>query len=209
MKIGICLGLVLTTVLAAGCGSSESTSEGDLSAQSTAAATAATTADTTSNAPSLVGRWERINECPQLVQALDQAGLRAIAPSVVGDYFPEESPKDLARKDEVCEGAEPFIHSHFFDEAGAFGSLDENGQQVDDGSYEIIGEGRFRIGNPDTGAVFRYEIDGDALSLSPVLTQAMKKNALAQPLQFSPAGWAVAVSYPGHEWKRVSCDGWC
>ncbi len=102
----------------------------------------------------------------QLVNALEEAGLRAIAPSVVGDYFPDESPKELARKDNVCAGAEPFVHHHFFDEAGRFGSLDETEQQVDDGNYEVLDEGRFRIGNRDFGVVFRYEIAGDALSSS-------------------------------------------
>jgi hypothetical protein len=61
----------------------------------------------------------------------------------------------------------------------------------------------------DRGVVFRYEIKGDALSLSPVLTPAMKETAFAHPLKFSDAGWAVSVSYPVHEWKRVDCGGWC
>jgi hypothetical protein len=193
-------------VLAAGCGGSTESAE-ELSGQSTA--TDSTTSDSASDAPPLVGRWERVNECPQLVKALNQAGLGAIAPSVAGDYFPEASPKQLAGKDDLCKGAEPFVHSHFFDDVGMFGSLDENEDQVDDGMYEILDDGRFRIGNADVGAVFRYEIDGDALSLSPVLTSAMKKQALAHPLEFSQAGWAVAVSYPGHEWKRVDCHSWC
>jgi hypothetical protein len=37
----------------------------------------------------------------------------------------------------------------------------------------------------------------------------MKEQALANPLQFTDAGWAVAVAYPGEEWKRVSCADWC
>ncbi len=200
---------VLVTVLAAGCGSDKSTAAEEPSSQSTAAATGSTTPDTTTDAPTLVGRWERVNECPQLLKALEQAGLGAIAPSVVGDYFPEARPKELARKDNLCEGAEPFVHYHFFNEAGAFGSLDENEEQVDEGSYELIDEGRFRIGNSDFGVMFRYEVSGDNLSLSPVLTPAMKKQALAHPLRFSAAGWGVAVSYPDHEWKRVDCGGWC
>ena len=101
----------------------------------------ATGTTTAPDALTLVGRWKRVNECPQLVKALEQAGLRAIAPSVVGDYFPDESPKELARKDNLCDGAEPLVHYHFFDQAGRFGSLDENEQQVDDGTYEILDEG--------------------------------------------------------------------
>ena len=215
MKSGIC-GMFVVALVAAGCGSSESMPTGEPQDESRTAATdASTTAVTestppeTSDAPPLIGRWKRVNRCPQLLRALDQVGLRAIAPSVVGDYFPAENPMRLAEKDNPCEGAEPIVHYHFFDVAGAFGSLDENEDPVDDGSYEIIDDGRFRIGNSDFGVVFRYEIEGDTLSLAPVLTPAMKDEALAHPLQFSDAGWAVSVSYPGHEWKRVDCGGWC
>jgi hypothetical protein len=45
--------------------------------------------------------------------------------------------------------------------------------------------------------------------LTPVLTRAMKRKALEHPLNFSPAGMAIAVSYPGTAWKRVDCAGWC
>jgi len=150
-----------------------------------------------------------VNKCPELTKALFEAGLGAVAASVAGDYFPASTPKELARKDDVCEGAEPFVHSHFFTANGAFGSLTEDLQQVDDGPYEILDGGRFRIGNADFGAVFRYEIDGDKLSLSPVVTPKMKKEALAHPLEFSAAGWSIAVSYPGHVWTRVDCRSWC
>jgi hypothetical protein len=75
--------------------------------------------------------------------------------------------------------------------------------------YEILDEGRFRIGNRDAGVVFRYQIEGDELSPTPVITPEMKQQALADPLQFSDAGWSIAVSYPGQVWKRVDCSGWC
>jgi hypothetical protein len=210
MKAAIYVLLGAMLALAAGCGGSSESAE-EPAAQSTAAAsTEATTSETTTDAPPLVGRWERVNECPQLVKALNHVGLGAVAPSMAAEYFPESSPKQLARKDDLCKGAEPFVHSHFFDDAGMFGSLDENKEQVDDAMYELRGDRRVHIGpNANVGVVFRYEIDGDALSLVPVLTPAMKKQALARPLEFSPAGWAVSVSYPGHEWKRVDCEGWC
>jgi hypothetical protein len=210
MKTVISPLLVGLAILAGGCSSNGSTSaEQQRSSESTTAAAGSTNAETSTAAPAIVGRWKRVNKCPELVKALDDVGLGAIAPSVVGDYFPGVSTKQLAQKDDLCEGAKPFVHYHFFEEAGAFGSLDENENRVDDGNYEVISEGRLRIGNNDFGVLFRYEVDGDALSLSPVLTPVMKRYALAHPLRFNDAGWAVAVSYPGHVWKRVSCDGWC
>ena len=199
---------LLICLLVVGCGGGESGSA-EPSGQTSVASTDATPPTTTAETQALVGRWERVNECPQLMKALSDAGLEALAASVAGDYFPNSTPKELAKKDDVCEGAEPFVHSHFFTDGGAFGSLTEDLQQVDDGMYEILDGGRFRIGNADVGVVFRYEIDGDELSISPVITREMRRDALAHPLEFSDAGWSVAVSYPGEIWKRVDCSGWC
>lgn len=197
---------VLCALFTTACGSAESQpAEPATSVASTGPAAPATTV-----APDeLVGRWEHMNECPQLTNALAEEGLEPIAPAVAGDYFPNSTPKQLAKKDDVCDGAKGFVHSHFFTDSGTFGSLTEDLEQVDDGTYEILDGGRFRIGNADAGAVFRYEIEGDELSLTPVITPAMKKEALAHPLEFSDAGWSVAVSYPGQVWKRVDCSGWC
>jgi hypothetical protein len=205
----ICLVLVGLTIVAAGCGSDEPPAGQPASSESTSSAATSTTASTTATDPELVGLWQRVNKCPQLVAALEEAGLGPVASSVVGDYFPDSDPEELAAKDDLCEGAEPFVHYHFFDADGRFGSLDEEQDQVDDGTYEIIDEGRFRIGNPDFGVVFQYEVDGDTLRLSPEVTDAMIEEALANPFEFTAAGWSIAVSYPGQEWKRVPCGTWC
>jgi hypothetical protein len=195
---------LLIPLLLVGCGGGESESAKP-SGQTSVASMDTTIPTTTAQTEALVGRWEHVNECPQLTKALAEEGLETIAPSVAGDYFPNSTPRQLAKKDDVCDGAEGFVHSHFFTDSGTFGSLTEDLEQVDDGLYEILDGGRVRIG----GVVFRYEIEGDELSLSPVITPAMKKEALAQPLEFSDAGWSVAVSYPGQVWKRVDCSGWC
>jgi hypothetical protein len=49
-----------------------------------------------------------------------------------GRLLPDSDPEELAAKDDLCEGAEPFVHYHFFDADGRFGSLDEEQDQVDD-----------------------------------------------------------------------------
>src|SRR4051812_14334359 len=192
---------VLSAVFATACGSGDS----QPTEPATSIASTGPAPTTTAATEELVGRWEHMNECPQLSKALEDEGLETIAPSVAGDYFPDSTPKQLAKKDDVCDGAEGFVHSHFFTDSGTFGSLTANLEQVDDGTYEILDGGRFRIGD----VVFRYEIEDDELSLPPVITPAMKKEALAQPLEFTDAGWSVAVSYPGQVWKRVNCSGWC
>jgi hypothetical protein len=153
-----------------------------------------------------------VNRCAEIVKAVDDAGLGALAPSVVGDYFPGRTPKQLAEKEILCAGAKPIVHYHFFDEAGRFGSLDEHEEQVDDGTYELTDDGTLVISKEFGDVEFQYTIDeaeGDKLTLLPQITPAMKKMALARPLEFGAAGWAHSMSYPGHEWTRVGCAAWC
>jgi hypothetical protein len=207
MKTRPWLRLVVVAAFVTGCGSDGSSSEGQVPSDASTLATTSTTMVTTSASAGIVGRWKRVHECAQLVNALDEAGLLAVAPVLAGEeFFPGTSAAELARKDDLCQGAEPFVHYHFFDARGQFGSLDENENQVDDGPYEIINSRTLRIG---PGVVFHYEIDRDTLTLSPVITQAMKEEALANPRQVTDAGRAVAVAYPGEEWKRVGCGNWC
>jgi hypothetical protein len=42
-----------------------------------------------------------------------------------------------------------------------------------------------------------------------LLTAEMRREALQHPDEFSDAGWAVSVAYPGSSWQRVPCEGWC
>ncbi|MEA2461385.1 MAG: hypothetical protein QOH90_1562 [Actinomycetota bacterium] len=122
------------------------------------------------------------------------------------DYFPKSSAKEVVAKTHLCTGAEPQAHSHFFNNIGQFGSLDQDGNQVDDGTYELVGDHVLHISD----GTFRYRIEnGKTLYLHPVISAADRRRALAHPLRFSTAGWEVAVSYEGHPWKRVDCAGWC
>src|SRR5918995_2696101 len=78
----------------------------------------------------LVGRWQRVTTCQGLVSALTNAGLRALAPVMVaGNGRVPGTPQQLARKADICKGARPRLHAHFFDRNGQFGSLDWNGEQ--------------------------------------------------------------------------------
>jgi hypothetical protein len=83
--------------------------------------------------------------------------------------------------------------------------LDQNLQQVDEGTYKVVGHmlvfGKYK---------FRYRvIHGDTLTLEPVITPAMRRAALAHPLKDTVAPWMVSVTYTGSTWKRVPCDDWC
>src|SRR5262249_2142847 len=112
---------------------------GGLAAIGAAAAGSAAHSAPAARVPSgLQGRWSQTHSCAQLVAALRSAGLGRAAPAIVGDYFPHSTPKQLAQKTDICSGATPQVHSHFFTAAGAFGSVDQHSQQVDDGSYTIL-----------------------------------------------------------------------
>ena len=60
-----------------------------------------------------------VRTCQNMVGALQAAGLRPLAPGVVGDYFPNQTPQQLAKKKNLCQGAKPQIHSHFFTADGS------------------------------------------------------------------------------------------
>lgn len=154
----------------------------------------------------LVGRWERVTTCQDIVAALRAAGLAKTAPAILaGNGLVSGTPQQLARKSNICGGAVPRRHSHFFTAAGEFGSIDYNGQRVDDGTFRILNSTTVRIND----GTFRFNIAGKTLTLRPVLSAALKRKALAHPLRFSTAGWMVAVSIPPGSWKRVACAGWC
>jgi hypothetical protein len=160
----------------------------------------------------LVGRWERLTTCQEMVEILKDAGLGKLAPvALAGNGLVPGSAKKLATKSDICRGDTPRLHSHFFTSAGQFGSVDWNNQQVDDGPYQIVDADTVHIGDPGFGAEFQYQIDDDGtiLMLEPVISAAAKRKALAHPNEFSEATWGVTVAFAGHPWNRVDCLGWC
>lgn len=207
VKAGLWLSLSLA-LIAAGCGSDDSTSADDARPAATSAATEPSTGSV--GVAAIVGRWERVHACNELLNAFEEAGLRKLAPALIAEeYYTDTSAAELAGKNDPCDGARaPFVHSHFFDGSGRFGSLDENENLVDEGQYETLDGQTIRIGG-DQGVKFNYDIEGETLMLSPVITGPMAAEALANPQQVTNAGRAIAVAYPGETWNRVSCKTWC
>ena len=92
-------------------------------------------------ASSLVGTWQRVIRCRELVRALEKAGLdEFVLDAVVGSGFLPGvmSPDQIADPTHPCKGAVPQLHAHFFTADGQFDSLDGNGNQVDEGTYTIV-----------------------------------------------------------------------
>jgi hypothetical protein len=199
-RAGIPLGLALALALAlavTGCGADpdEGATPKTAGNVSAAAADVGSTRESP-DVPALVGEWSRTTTCQQRADALEAAGLgRFAAEHAVGDGFVPgvTSVDQLADPKHPCQEAVPQKHSHFFTADGFFGSRDAEGDQVDDGTYELVGEDAFVIGN----VTFHYRIDGgDTLYLDPELPACAAKGCF-------DAQWAIAVAYPGLPWKRI------
>lgn len=172
----------------------------------TAPSTPARSASLASPGSPVFGRWEQRHSCEQLVVALKAHGLENVAPAIVGDFFPKNTPQQLAKKgSHICNGAAPQSHGHFFTNTGSFGSLDQNGKQVDNGKYEVVDNHTIQV---NLGR-FEYRVANGALVLKPIISATDRKAALAAPHDFSTAGWQVAVTYDGLPWHTVPCQGWC
>ena len=159
-----------------------------------------TTSTSSSSAatPALVGEWQRLQRCAELVGLLRKADMPAAVPEVLADdgWVPGVDDPGQIDEQHPCRGAVARQHSHFFTADGQFGSRDASGEQVDDGQYELVGADRFVINPGDSDAVtFRYTVSGDTLRISPEIPAC-------RPDCF-PAVWSVAVAYDGYTWHRI------
>jgi hypothetical protein len=167
-------GVVLLLALVAGCGGSDSSE-------------------------ALVGEWELERDCTEIVQGLEEAGLEeytlqviAVAemvPGVVNDPDQFEDPTN------PCKGAVPSKHSHFFTAEGQFGSRNELGEQVDEGTYDVVDDDTFVLGD---NATFNYQIEGDTITFEPVIPDACTTKACHEN-----AVLAISVAFPGQTWQRI------
>lgn len=180
------LGTVLGLAMLAGCRSgAEPTSAGELNTPSASSAP-----PTSAKTPALVGEWQRTQTCAELQHVLAAAGLEFMLPIALArdNWIPGVTePDQIQDPRNPCRGAVARKHSHFFTLDGKFGSRDENGQQVDEGSYQII-DSRTVVIN---GVTFRYRITGgNTLSFEPT------KDNIGE--------WSVNVAYPGYTWHRIA-----
>ncbi len=181
-------------LLAAACGGADGES-GAASATSAAPPTTAAAA-----VPPLVGEWRRTHRCEEVLEILRKAGFKeqvALATITEEGFLPGvSSASGIADVKHPCRGAVPHLHSHFFTADGQFGSKDENGQQVDDGTYKIVDDRTFIISGESSGVTFHYRITGDMIRFNPVVPSCA-------PSCFE-AVWSVMVAFPGKTWERVS-----
>ncbi|HUR74776.1 MAG TPA: hypothetical protein VMZ00_10915 [Sporichthya sp.] len=186
------LAVIGALCLLAACGGSDQASPGpDPAASPTPSAAAAL--------PELVGEWQRVQQCSELVTAFRSAGLGdAVLDSIAGDgWIPGVTDaKQIKDPRHPCDGAVSRAHSHFFTEDGQFGSRDANGQQVDDGHYRLVGDSTVVIDK----VTFHYVItDHNTIAFTPVLPKC--------PPACDDAAWSVSVAYPGFTWQRTAGPG--
>ena len=151
--------------------------------------------------PALVGEWSRTTTCQQRADALEAAGLGQFAAEhAAGEgWIPGVTDVgQLEDSEHPCKGALPQEHGHFFTADGLFGSRDAEGDQVDDGTYELRSDDTVVIDKEFGKVTFHYSIspDGSTLMLDPVLPACAEKGCF-------DAQWAVAVAYPGLPWERI------
>lgn len=185
---------VAFTVFLLGCGGDEGR---DAEANDAAATTSASPAEATP-ADALVGEWQRTTTCAELVQALERAGLEELAlEAVAGNGFVPgvTTPEQIADPARPCEGAVPRKHSHFFTQSGQFGSRDWNGEQVDDGTYDVVEDGTLVISKEFPDVTFHYEIRDETITFQPVIPEGCVTFRCM---------WSVSMAYPGQNWERVS-----
>ena len=192
--------VVLSMVMAACSGSAASNpvASPTTAASRSAEASASAARSAAASQASIVGEWVGVHDCERIVSMLRGAKLEEFLPDAIyGNGLVAGDPQASALTDpeHPCEGAVQRKHSHFFTAAGEFGSKDFNGQRVDDGTYTLEGEDGLVI----NGSWFKYEINGDELSLEP---EPVDISGCTTRECRSTATWVLMVAMPGMTWKR-------
>jgi hypothetical protein len=155
---------------------------------------------------SLVGEWQRVTTCEDLVRTLTRAGFpeAALEAAAGNGFIPGVfTVEDLADPAHPCKGAIPRRHSHFFTPDGLFGSRDWDGNQVDDGTYEIVDDDALVIPygfeeGPPIQVTFHFRITGETIRLDPVMPSDCSTSRCREA-----AAWSVSVALPRKTWRRV------
>jgi hypothetical protein len=191
---------VVIAFAACGGGTASTAAPSSLAPPSVAPSSPPPSAEASPSATSaIVGEWVGVHDCERIVAMLGDAGLdEFLADAVYGNgLIPGVDPSTAALKDpsKPCDGAVERQHSHFFTAAGEFGSRDFHGNDVDDGSYTLDGEDVIVINDKR----FKYEIQGDELSLEPEPVDISK--CTTKECRFV-ATWVLMVAMPGTTWTR-------
>jgi hypothetical protein len=147
---------------------------------------------------SVVGTWTATTTCAAQYEALmSWPGLRKYAVEMVAGngFIPGvQSPDQLKDPAHPCRGAVSRKHSHFFTKDGRFGSLDWNGQDVDDGTHTLKGANKIFIAKEFPSVTFPYAVQGKTIRFMPLIPKNCSTFRCA---------WSVSMAIPGTAWKRT------
>ncbi len=175
MRNRIVTGVMLVSLVLAACGDDSDAASDATSTESTASSEQPTTTPSTDDpAMALVGSWHRAQTCAEMQAAFQAAGLaESHVGWMQGNFFGGEPGPTSG---DPCAGAEgPLEHDHFFTDDGAFGSHDENGEEVDGGDYETVDGGTVSFPSHatefgyDGDLIVGYSVDGDVATFDVVL----------------------------------------
>jgi hypothetical protein len=104
-------------------------------------------------ADQIEGDWHRAQTCEEMLAAFEAAGLAETHRMwLQGNFFDEGTAPTTG---DPCAGATgPLEHAHFFNPDGAFGSYDQEGNQVDDGDWLLDGT---KLAFPSHSEEFGYD----------------------------------------------------
>ena len=151
----------------------------------------------------LVGEWVRTQDCETQLAAFEAAGIADThAASITGNWVGEDASPDPAN---LCAGARPpEQHSHFFTDAGQFGSRDANGQQVDDGDFVLVDDDT--VSFPSHAIEFGY--DGELLVDYAVsgasATFDVELPADCEGTCLDAYAWALSAFFDGDPWTLIA-----
>jgi hypothetical protein len=150
----------------------------------------------------LVGYWQKTNTCAELVRALTKAGFADRIPDVVGGSGLIKGPENQPLSDPThpcTKATTPKKHSHLFSSMGQFASYDENGGQVDDGTYTVRNQRTF-VMHGDTfkdKVVVHFRVQGKVIRFQVVIPHPCTGACRVK------MGWAISAFYPGAPFRRV------
>jgi hypothetical protein len=157
---------------------------------------ASTVPSTPTAPPALVGNWLGVHNCQRIIDIMSSAGMPEQGLLNVADSgtLPGVTKvDDIDDPENPCVGAVDVPHSHFFTASGMFGSRDANGEQVDDGRWEIVDTDTFEI----NGTPFDFQVAGDELRM-----EAVDVGTCPSADQWCPEAWKLMVAMPGMAWTR-------
>ena len=143
----------------------------------------------------LIGTWQRVNTCSNVLRALRRSGFAEFAPIVIqGGGYRKGTVQQIAHDSSPCRGARPLKHSHAFYANGTFASFDAAGKQVDDQFYRIVSSNTFVIG-PKAGlkaATVQFRLSANTIRFSVVIPRPCTTKWCRES-----TAWAISAFFPG------------